>query len=84
MGLTLNLGPDSRVYLRVMTTSAPVGLLVAFATALLRMVAPLISLGTFRDNVVQGTIAFISTLVLEAIVFSIFWRFLRHNQTEFD
>jgi hypothetical protein len=54
----------------------------ACAAALLRTVPPLISWGTIRGNVVGGGIAFVSALVVEAIVFSLVWRFSRRGEKD--
>jgi hypothetical protein len=56
-----------------------VGLMVAGAclAALLRVASPLISWNTFRGNVVNGGIAFVSIFVVETIVFSIIWHLRR-------
>jgi hypothetical protein len=54
----------------------------ACVAALLRVASPLTSWDTFRGNVVNGGIAFVSALVVEAIMFSLIWRLShRRNRT---
>ena len=47
----------------------------ACAAALWRTVPPLIAWETIRANVVNGGIAFVTAFVIEAVLFSLIWRF---------
>lgn len=51
----------------------------ACIAAILRTVQPLLSPQTIRWNVVQAAIVFVSTLVLEATVFSVIWNLWRER-----
>jgi len=78
--------PNSIAVSRVAPIWKAAILLLMFAgacfAAFLRTEPPLMSFSTLRPNVVEGTIAFVATFTLEAIIFSLIWHVRnRHSQS---